>query len=87
MLMTRILSEMPGIPGRRQQMPRMIRSICTPACEARYKRAIVCGSTSEFILAMIRAGLPASACTRSRSISASTGLKGARERQSACSSR
>ena len=76
MLMTRILSEMPGIPGRRQQMPRMIRSIFTPACEARYKRAIVCGSTNEFILAMIRAGLPASACARSRSIKA---LKPARK--------
>ena len=28
-------AETPGIPGRKQQVPRMIRSIRTPACEAR----------------------------------------------------
>ena len=35
MLRTRMFSLTPGIPGRRQQMPRTIRSMCTPACEAR----------------------------------------------------
>ena len=35
MLMTRMRSLTPGMPGRRQQMPRTIRSISTPACDAR----------------------------------------------------
>ena len=34
MLLTRIFSDMPGTPGRRQQMPRTTRSIDTPACDA-----------------------------------------------------
>ncbi len=68
MLMTRMFSEMPGSPGRRQQIPRTIRSICTPAREAEQRAVIAVGSTSAFILAMIRAGSPASACRRSRSI-------------------
>ena len=34
MLLTRMFSLKPGMPGRRQQMPRTTRSICTPACEA-----------------------------------------------------
>jgi hypothetical protein len=32
---TRIVSLIPGIPGRRLQIPRAIRSIDTPACDAR----------------------------------------------------
>ena len=35
MLRTRMFSEMPGSPGRRQQMPRITRSIGTPAWLAR----------------------------------------------------
>ena len=42
------------MPGRSAQMPRTIRSICTPAIEARYSAWITCGSTSEFIFAMMR---------------------------------
>ena len=53
-----MFSETPGIPGRSAHRPRMIRSICTPAREARYSASMTCGSTSEFILAMIRAGRP-----------------------------
>ena len=34
MLITRMFSLSPGTPGRRQQIPRTIRSIRTPACEA-----------------------------------------------------
>ena len=34
MLLTRMFSDSPGTPGRRQQMPRTTRSIFTPACEA-----------------------------------------------------
>ena len=41
MLMTRIRSESPATCGRRQQMPRTIRSISTPACDARYSASIV----------------------------------------------
>ena len=36
MLLTRMCSLKPGTPGRRQQMPRTTRSICTPALEAAY---------------------------------------------------
>ncbi len=32
--LTRIFSDKPGTPGRRQQMPRTTRSIGTPALEA-----------------------------------------------------
>ena len=32
---TRMFSDTPGTPGRRQQMPRTMSSIFTPACEAR----------------------------------------------------
>src|SRR3546814_11591649 len=34
MLFTRMFSDSPGTPGLRQQMPRTIRSMATPACEA-----------------------------------------------------
>ena len=34
MLFTRMFSESPGTPGRRQQMPRTTRSMETPAAEA-----------------------------------------------------
>src|SRR6478672_2561668 len=54
MLMTRMLSLVPRTPGRRQQMPRTMRSIDTPAWEARYSALITGASTSAFILAMIR---------------------------------
>src|SRR3546814_10608341 len=33
MLFTRMFSDSPGTPGLRQQMPRTIRSMATPACE------------------------------------------------------
>ena len=39
--MTRMFSDRPGTPGSRQQMPRTIRSICTPACDARYSAAMI----------------------------------------------
>src|SRR5258705_137231 len=61
MEMTRILDESPGTPGRRQHMPRTIRSIRTPASLARYSSSIRRRSTRPFILAMIRAGRPARA--------------------------
>jgi hypothetical protein len=54
MLRTRMFSLTPSTPGRRQQYPRMIRSICTPACEARYRWRMICASTSELALIMIR---------------------------------
>src|ERR1700736_6471804 len=47
--MTRMFSEIPGRPGRRQQMPRMSRSILTPAREAEQSAVIAVGSTSAFI--------------------------------------
>ncbi len=34
MLLTRMFSDMPGTPGRRQQMPRMTMSIRTPWLDA-----------------------------------------------------
>ena len=38
MLITRMVSLTPGRPGRRQQIPRTMRSIGTPACEACVER-------------------------------------------------
>ena len=38
---TRTVSLTPGTPGRRQQIPRMIRSTLTPACEARYSASMI----------------------------------------------
>ena len=56
--LTRIFSESPGMPGRRQQMPRTTSSIETPACDASYSASMMSGSTSEFIFIQIAAGLP-----------------------------
>ena len=61
-----MLSLTPFTPGLKQQTPRTIRSISTPACDARYKARITRGSTSAFILATMRAGRPSRACTSSR---------------------
>ena len=49
----------PGIPGRRQQIPRITRSISTPAPAAAHSASMMAGSSSWFILATIRAGRPA----------------------------
>jgi len=56
---TRMFSVRPGTRGRRQQKPRIIKSIGTPASDARHKASIMSGSSSWFILATIRAGRPA----------------------------
>ena len=55
---TEIFSLTPGIPTRRQQIPRTIRSIFTPLADASYSAAIMPGSQREFIFATIRASLP-----------------------------
>ncbi len=62
MLLTRMLSERSGTPGRRQQMPRTTRSMATPASEARDRASMISGSASAFSLAQIAAGRPARAC-------------------------
>ncbi len=55
---TRMLSDRPGTPGRRQQMPRTtMQSICTPAREAAYRRSISRSSTRLFILSQMLRGL------------------------------
>ena len=64
-----MLSVRPGTPGARQQKPRTIRSIGTPAWDARTSVAQISGSSSWFIFAMMRAGRPARWCSISRSIS------------------
>ena len=61
-----MLSLRPLTPGRRTQKPRTIRSIFTPACEARYSSRQTLRSSRLFILAMMRAGLPALAMAASR---------------------
>jgi hypothetical protein len=66
---TRMLSDNPGMPGLRQQIPLMMRSTVTPACDARYRRSMTVGSTSEFIFAQMVAGRPASAFSISLSMS------------------
>ncbi len=65
----RMFSVWPGTPGRRQQNPRMIRSMGTPAFEASHKASIMSGSSSWFILAMMRAGCPRRLLSISRWIS------------------
>ena len=65
---TVIFSLIPGIPVFRQQMPRTIRSIFTPAAAAAYKAAITSLSHREFILAMIWAFCPFLACYASMAI-------------------
>lgn len=56
------------MPGFKPQMPRTMRSMRTPACEARYSAWITCGSVNAFIFAMMRAGRPARASSASKSI-------------------
>ena len=51
-----------------------MRSIFTPACEAAYSSSMICGSSSAFILAMMRAGLPSAACFASLRIAATMRL-------------
>ena len=45
--------EIPGTPGRRQQMPRTMRSINTPALEASVQRRMISGSTRALSFAMM----------------------------------
>ncbi|MNN32212.1 hypothetical protein D3C81_1459250 [compost metagenome] len=59
--LTRIFSDRPGTPGRRQQIPRMTSSIRTPHWLARYRASMISGSTRAFILAQMAAGLPLAA--------------------------
>ena len=56
-----IFSETPAMPGMSAQTPRTMRSILTPADEASYSARMISGSSSAFILAMMRAFLPARA--------------------------
>ncbi len=55
---TWMLCDTPAMPGRRQHMPRTIRSIFTPVWLALYSALIILGSVSELNLAMMCAGLP-----------------------------
>ena len=55
----KIFSLTPGTPGRRQQMPRTIRSIGTPSREAAYISSIMPASVKLLNLAMMPAGRPA----------------------------
>ncbi|SSL80223.1 Uncharacterised protein [Klebsiella pneumoniae] len=65
---TWILCETPGMPGRRQHMPRTTRSILTPAWLALYRARMTFGSVSELTLAMMCAGWPSAAWAASRLI-------------------
>jgi len=68
MLITRMRSLTSGSPGRRQQIPRTIKSMSTPARDARYNAAMTSASVIAFIFATMRAGRPARACSDSRAI-------------------
>src|SRR4051794_14132444 len=68
----RMLSERPGTPGRRQQMPRTTANTFTPARDASYSLSISLSSTRLFILSQMLAGLPARAKAISLSISATS---------------
>ena len=54
MLVTLMFSEIPGMPGRRQQRPRMFRSIFTPAMDALYSVAIMSESIRPFAFIAMR---------------------------------
>ena len=58
MLRTRMFSDSPGTPARRQQMPRMSRSIWTPAWLAAYSASIISASPIELALIVIRPSAP-----------------------------
>jgi hypothetical protein len=60
-----MFSDRPGTPGRSAQAPRTIRSMRTPSFEASYSARITDSSVREFILAMMRAGLPSRAIAAS----------------------
>ncbi|PAV67574.1 hypothetical protein WR25_22199 [Diploscapter pachys] len=75
---TRIFSDMPGTPGRRQQMPRMISSTATPAPLASYNLSMMIGSTRLFIFAQTAPGLPLRALAISTSICSSSVLRRSR---------
>ncbi len=66
---TRMRSETPSTPGTRQQAPRTIRSISTPARDASYSASIAPLSTIALHLITIRAGAPVRALAASRSTS------------------
>src|SRR5712692_9639558 len=63
-----MFSDSPSTSGRRQQMPRTIRSILTPAVLAAYSSSIRRRSTRPFIFAMIRPGRPARAWSASNAL-------------------
>src|SRR3990167_7253986 len=67
---TRMFSDRPAMPGLSAHTPRTMSSIFTPAPEARYSSSMICGSSSEFILPMMRAGLPPEASFASLRIAA-----------------
>ena len=58
MLVTEMLSVCPGTPGTMQQMPRMMRSIFTPAQLASLSLSIRSRSVMEFALMTIRPRSP-----------------------------
>ena len=66
---TSIVSLTPFTPGRRQQTPRTLSLMRTPAREASYSARMMSSSTSEFILARISAACPSPARRVSRSMS------------------
>ena len=67
--LTRMFSDRPGTPGRRQQMPRTTKSIRTPHWLARYRASMIAGSTRAFSFTQMAAGLPIAAADISLPIS------------------
>src|SRR4051812_6241351 len=65
---TEMFSLTSGTPGTRQQMPRMLSSTGTPACEARYRARMQRRSTSAFIFIAMRASRPSRLAWTVRSI-------------------
>ncbi len=61
-----MVSLTPGTPGTTEHMPRMMRSMGTPAWLASYSAAMMPGSTMELTLITMRP----SPCVRCRSVSA-----------------
>ena len=84
MLRTRIVSDMPGTPGRTAQIPRTNKSMGTPACDARYSESMVGSSMIALHFIWMREGSPS---RLRRACSSICSTRPARTRSGATSSR
>jgi hypothetical protein len=75
MLRTLMFSDSSGTPGLTPQIPRITRSIGTPALDARYRASMIASSTIEFSLIRMPDRLPAFAFSVSMRMRLSSPLR------------